>query len=199
MPLALGLVEPGQVAAVLQNLTARIERDHFQVRTGDIGHVYLIEALSHHGCNDLLWKLVTRPTPPSYGGMIATGATTLAEDWNSDPRLSLNHLMLGHIEQWFYQHLAGLQPEHGEPAWRGLRIQPWFAPGLASVQATHLSPHGPFKIDWRRDASEQVHVIVDVPPNTTATFVPPADFQVASGSLHLGGGRHALTLTPRRS
>lgn len=180
LPLALDLVEPAHVAAVARNLRERITRDGFHIRTGDIGHVYVIEALARHGGNVLLWQMVTRDTPPSYGGMIAAGATTLTEDWNADRRLSLNHLMLGHIEQWFYQQLAGFRPDLGSPAWREVLIRPWFPPGMERLAAEHDSPHGTFAISWQREAAKHVRVELRVPPNTRAQFTPPDGHRIVS-------------------
>ena len=36
------------------------------------------------------------------------GATSLPEDWDYQPGNSQNHFMLGHITEWFYHDLAGI-------------------------------------------------------------------------------------------
>lgn len=176
MPLALGIVEPCDVARVLQRLIERIANDGYHIRAGDIGHAYVIAALSGNNCNELLWKIVTRKTPPSYGGMIAAGATTLAESWNADPRLSLNHLMLGHVEQWLYRHIVGFQPDEGESPWRHILIRPWFPPGVTWVRSRYESPHGEYACSWERIADTQIRIEITIPSNTTARFEASAGY-----------------------
>lgn len=44
--------------------------------------------------------------------MLANGATSLAEVWVYPLDASHNHAMFGHIEEWFYEYLAGIQFSH---------------------------------------------------------------------------------------
>lgn len=41
--------------------------------------------------------------------MLAQGATALAESWNFQLGESHNHAMFGHIEEWFYEYVGGIQ------------------------------------------------------------------------------------------
>lgn len=41
--------------------------------------------------------------------MLEQGATSLAEMWDFQLSESHNHAMFGHIEEWFYEYLGGIQ------------------------------------------------------------------------------------------
>jgi alpha-L-rhamnosidase len=43
------------------------------------------------------------------GFQIAKGATALTESWTALKNVSNNHLMLGHLMEWFYNGLAGIK------------------------------------------------------------------------------------------
>ena len=108
MPLVLGLVPENLRQAVLDNLVKDI-RDHGNhVTDGDIGFHYVVRALTDNGRSDVLFDMLARNDSPSYGYQLQRGATTLTEAWDTNPRSSQNHFMLGHAEEWFYRGLAGI-------------------------------------------------------------------------------------------
>ncbi len=59
---------------------------------------------------------------PSWGYMIESGATSMWEHWSREAR-SYGHYFLGTVDDWFYQHVAGIQasPETG---YRDITIAP---------------------------------------------------------------------------
>ncbi|MCS7033304.1 MAG: family 78 glycoside hydrolase catalytic domain, partial [Phycisphaerae bacterium] len=109
MPLALGIVEEEHRDRVLQQLISDIRARANHISAGDIGSRFVFEALAQAGRSDVVFDLLSRTDPPSYGAQLAAGATTLTEAWDADPRSSQNHFMLGHAEEWLFRHLAGLQ------------------------------------------------------------------------------------------
>lgn len=44
--------------------------------------------------------------------MLSQGATALAESWDFDINDSHIHAMFGHIEEWFYEYLGGINFAH---------------------------------------------------------------------------------------
>ncbi len=61
---------------------------------------------------------------------------------------SQNHLMLGHIEAWFYRGLGGIQAD--EAGFRHFFLRPEFPKELAWVKTWHESGHGRIVSEWRR-------------------------------------------------
>jgi len=48
----------------------------------------------------------TRDDVPGYGYQLRKGATALTESWAALESVSNNHLMLGHLMEWFYEGLG---------------------------------------------------------------------------------------------
>jgi alpha-L-rhamnosidase len=137
MPLVVNLVPEESRAAVLQNLVKSIRDNHNRVTAGDVGFSYVVRALTDAGQGDLLFDMATQSDGPGYVDQLRKGATTLTEAWDAGPASSQNHLMLGHIESWFYEGLAGIQPDPATPGFSH------FLPPAAVPQRTQLRPSFP--------------------------------------------------------
>ena len=175
MPLVLGLVEPGNESAVLASLVKDVRSRGNQVTAGDVGFRYLVEALRTGGHSDLLFDLVTRRDSPGYAMQLAKGATTLAEAWDANPASSQNHCMLGHVEEWFYTGLAGINPDPVAPGFRKIVIKPQIVGDLNWVKASYESASGLIRSGWRIEKHRLV-LDVTIPPNTSAmVYVPTLD------------------------
>jgi hypothetical protein len=76
--------------------------------SGEVGLPYIIQTASRFGMDELIAKLITRPEHPSYYAFVKDGMTTLGEYWETNPR-SHCHDMMGHIIEWYYSGIAGIQ------------------------------------------------------------------------------------------
>ncbi|HEQ60600.1 MAG TPA: alpha-L-rhamnosidase, partial [Firmicutes bacterium] len=173
MPLLLGLVEPANAAAVLENLVQDVRAHNNHLTAGDVGHRYLVQALAEGGRSDVVFDMTAQTDPPSYGFQVEHGATTLTETW--DPRLgfSQNHFMMGHVEEWFYRSLAGIDRDPRGAGFDRFLIRPQLVGDLTWVKASYLSIRGRISVEWRIDGSD-LDLKVTIPPNTTATVYVPA-------------------------
>src|ERR1017187_7115749 len=120
MPLALGLAPAAARSGLVEKLVADIRAHGNHTTAGDIGYRYVLRALMEAGRSDVVYAMAVADTAPSYAGQIARGATALTEAWDANPNSSQNHLMLGHIEEWFYAGLAGIRPQ--DPGLRHIEI-----------------------------------------------------------------------------
>ncbi|MDR3313583.1 MAG: family 78 glycoside hydrolase catalytic domain [Oscillospiraceae bacterium] len=125
-----GLLEPEELAAAAKRLAELVAEKDYHIDCGILGAKYIFSALSNNGYADVLYKMVTNPTYPSYAHWINSGMTTLVEDW--DMKSSQNHHMFSEVDMWFYRHVAGIQIDED-----ALVIQPCFLQDLAWVKATH--------------------------------------------------------------
>lgn len=178
MPLSLGLVAPEDEAAVLQNLLARIEADNGAITAGDVGFHFLVDALTRFGQAELLYRMNTRDDVPGYAYQLKQGATSLAESWQALPNKSLNHLMIGHLMEWFYQGLGGIGQADNSQAYREIVIQPEVVNELSFAKTTFDSPYGKIVSNWEKQG-DVFKLWVEVPVNATAKVVLPFD-----GDLH---------------
>ena len=114
--------------------------------------------------------MAVEDTAPSYAGQLARGATSLTEAWDANPNSSQNHLMLGHIEEWFYAGLAGIRPH--DAGLRHIEIRPQPVGDLTWVKAKWETFRGPVAVEWHRDG-RNFHLQVSLPPGMTAAVYLP--------------------------
>lgn len=179
MPLALGLVDESYRETVLSRLVENIRRHGYHTTAGDVGHRYVLLALALNGRSDVIYEMTRQTDHPSYGYQIVHGATTLTEAWDG-PTVgkSQNHFMLGHLEEWLYLGLAGIDCRF-DPAAETCRvtIRPFFPDGLTEVKATHHLPAGCLRVAWKRSRHgrrKRLTLSVDIPANCTGDVYIPA-------------------------
>lgn len=82
----------------------------YRIETGNITTPMLMDMLTRFGMDDTAWKLLTRDEYPSWGYMIANGATTVWERFELKKDCGMNshnHPMYGAVSGWLYRSLAG--------------------------------------------------------------------------------------------
>lgn len=149
MPLCLGLAEEGERKAVFDNLVRSIEKDGKALTAGDIGFHYLVKALEEGGANELIYEMNSRSDVPGYGYQLAKGATALTESWPAREDVSNNHMMLGHIMEWFYTGLAGIRQSGDSAGFDKVVIDPHPVGDISWAKARHHSVRGEIASDWR--------------------------------------------------
>lgn len=174
LPLAMGIVPAGSAPAVADSLIHTIVvKNQTHLSAGVIGIQWLMRQLAVMGRGDIAYELATTDTYPGWGYMVRRGATTIWELWNGDtanPSMnSGNHVMLlGDLLPWCYEYLGGIRPDLSRPGFRHVVLKPDFSVSrLRRVSASHPSPYGLVRSEWRRDG-DGIEWKVTVPPNTTA-------------------------------
>lgn len=173
MAVYMGLVEPANKAAVIENIVRDIRSRNNALTAGDIGYRYLLRVLEDAGRSDVIFAMNNRSDVPGYGYQLAHGATALTESWAALPTVSNNHLMLGHLMEWFYGGLAGIRPTKDAVAFNKIDIKPEPVGDVTSAKASHQSPYGLIATDWKKTGSA-FDLTVTIPANTTATIYLPA-------------------------
>jgi hypothetical protein len=168
MPLVMDICPRAERARVLEHLVDDVTRRGNQQTAGDIGYHYLVRALLEAGRSDVLFAMTNRSDPPSYGAQLERGATSLTEAWDADPNSSQNHCMLGHIEEWFYAGLAGIEADFDH-----ISIKPQPVGDLTWVKTWHDTVRGRVESSWKKD-SASFELTVRIPANATATVFLPA-------------------------
>ena len=100
------------------------ERHDGHLSTGMLGSNALVNVLPRHGAAEVMYRIATQTTFPSWGYMIERGATTLSESWSDLPeeKLSLNMKLLGSVQKFFYGDMAGIRAT--APGFREVAIEP---------------------------------------------------------------------------
>ena len=172
MALYMGLVETQYRNAVVNALIKDIRSRNNSLTAGDIGYRYVLRALEEAGRNDVIFDMNSRDDVPGYGFQLKHGATALTESWQAYESVSNNHLMLGHLMEWFYSGLSGIRQAEGSIAFRKIEINPQPVGNITSARANFHSPYGMIVSDWKRQG-DKFNLQVEIPANTTATiFIP---------------------------
>lgn len=174
MPLSVGLVDNDIKLAVIKNLTDSISLHNYALTAGDIGFHFLIDALDRGGKSDVIYAMNNRDDVPGYGYQLKKGATALTESWPALENVSNNHLMLGHIMEWFYSGLAGIGQEEGSVGFKLLKIRPQPVGNISSASGTFHTPYGWVSTNWIKSI-DKFTIHVSIPPNTTANIYLPVN------------------------
>jgi hypothetical protein len=180
MPLALGMVDSNKQASVTAALVANVYAQG--LTAGDIGHRYLLRALADMGRSDVVFDLHGGTNDPGYGYILSQGATALTEAWDANPADSQDHFMLGHITEWFYHDLAGIQLDTNAPGFQNVIVKPAFVGGITWVNAGYNSVRGMIASSWTC-TSNQATLNVTVPVGSTGSIYLPLMGNVASNLL----------------
>jgi hypothetical protein len=148
--------------------------------SGEIGHRYLLRALTDNGRPDVVYTLHSGTTGPGYGDILSKGATALTEAWDANPEDSQDHFMLGHITEWFYHDLAGIQLDPSAPGFQHVIIKPAFVSGLASAYASYASVRGNILSSWTL-SNNQATLNVIIPVGATGSVYLPILGNISPG------------------
>ncbi|HEY4280549.1 MAG TPA: family 78 glycoside hydrolase catalytic domain [Conexibacter sp.] len=186
LALDMGIVPDSQRQAVLDHLVANLKDNGYHLNLGEIGLPALFRVLSNAGRDDVVYEIATQTTQPSYGAMLARGATSLTEFWDGSG--SQNHFMLGAIDSWFTSGLAGIRQAPGSAGYRELDIAPAVVGDLTHVEGSYDTANGDVRSAWQR-SGQRVTLEVTVPDGSTATVHVPggATHRVGSGTYRFSG------------
>lgn len=187
----MGLVEEKNKAAVIENIVKDIRNNNNSLTAGDIGYRYLLKVLDAAGRSDVIFDMNNRSDVPGYGYQLAKGATALTESWQALPNVSNNHLMLGHIMEWFYEGLAGISQAQNSVGYKSIVIRPQLAGDITHATASFQSPYGEIKSAWEKTGNN-FELNVTVPANSSAEiYLPGANKAIEAGS---GNYNYKVTL-----
>ena len=215
LALKFGLVPEALRGAAAKRLTDDIEGRGGVLSTGFLGTPFSLDVLADAGRTDLVYDLLLRTEFPSWGYMIAKGATTIWERWNGDvgdvSMNSFNHYALGAVAGFLFRRIAGI--DAAAPGFTEIDVRPVLDLRLRRAGADYDSVLGRISTDWVWNPGKAFRLSVAVPPNATARVRLPANLgrqlDVVSGGklaepetlrgqevdLRLPAGRHRLTVT----
>jgi alpha-L-rhamnosidase len=185
-----GIAPEALRANMTTRLIADIEAHNNHLTTGFLGTPFLMFVLDDNHRPDVAFKLLLQDTYPSWGYMVAKGATTWWERWNGDtgdPSMnSYNHYAFGSVMAWVFRRAAGIDTDPSGPGFHHLTIQPQFNSALPTLHTEYDSPYGLITTDWT-SINHQFTIIT--PPNTTATITLP------NGKIDdVGSGAHTYLI-----
>jgi alpha-L-rhamnosidase len=167
-------LEPRLVDKLVKDIEAR----SWHLSTGFLGTPFLLFTLADHGRTDVAYRLLLNDTYPSWGYMLAKGATTWWERWNGDtgdPAMnSYNHYAFGSVIAWVYRYAAGIDTLPSAPGFKEIIVHPHLDARMTSARAEYESIYGKIISDWKGAPAGPFSLSVTIPANTSAKVVLPA-------------------------
>jgi hypothetical protein len=132
-----------------------------------------LRVLDDNGRSDVIYDMNSNDAVPGYGYQLNRGATALTESWQAYENASNNHMMLGHLKEWFYSGLAGIRPAKNAIAFKEIEIRPQPVGDVTAAKASYVSPYGLIVSDWKK-TNTGFELMTVIPANTTAVVYLPA-------------------------
>src|SRR5581483_3864953 len=161
------LVPPRLRAAAVTKLVDDIVRRGGALSTGFLSTPYILDVLADEGYASLVYSLLLRQEFPSWGYMIAHGATTLWENWsgyNGTIPCSRNHYALGAVCGFVFRRIAGIVP--AKPGYERIAFSPMPDPRIRALRALFRSVRGPITLEWEYRDAQTIDYRASIPPNT---------------------------------
>jgi len=172
MPLFFGMVDDSVRKEVTANLVSSIKENKNALTAGDVGYRYLLKVLEQEGYSQLIFDMNSRTDVPGYGYQLSKGATSLTESWAGLRDVSNNHMMLGHLMEWFFSGIGGIRQMPGSKAFNHILIAPEIVGGITWAETSIQSVHGEISSSWKISGND-FSLKVRIPANCKATIELP--------------------------
>ena len=175
MPLFFGMADDSLRKDIVGNLISSVNENNKALTAGDIGYRYLLRVLEQEGQSQLIYEMNSKTDVPGYGYQLSKGATSLTESWAALKYVSNNHMMLGHLMEWFYSGLGGIRQTDESVSYDKILIQPEIVGDIKWADAKYNSIHGEISSSWKKD--ENLFTLkVKIPVGCNAIVaIPQAD------------------------
>lgn len=168
MPLCLGMAPVGEENNVLNALVNSVTSAGNHVNCGEIGHRYMLQALTKYNRDDVVHQMITNPSQPGFGYWASIGKTTTPEFWDGGG--SQQHCMMDHVNEWFAGSVAGITPN--KPGYEEIRIRPSVMTKTTSGQYSIETMRGIVSTNWTKNGGNWT-LNVTIPANSTAKVSIP--------------------------
>jgi alpha-L-rhamnosidase len=172
MPLFFGMADDSLRKGIVGNLIRSVHENNNALTAGDIGYRYLLRVLEQEGESQLIYEMNSKRDVPGYGYQLSKGATSLTESWAALKYVSNNHMMLGHLMEWFYSGLGGIRQTDGSASYENILIEPEIVGDITWADATYNSIHGEISTSWKKE--DQIFTLkVKIPVSCSAIVAIP--------------------------
>ena len=170
-PMLVGAVPEDCVAAVEETLRAETAgRFKGHLSAGLVGVPVITQWATREMKTKFLYDMLKKRDYPGYLYMLDNGADLTWEHWNG--RRSRVHNCYNGIGSWFYQALAGINPDESAPGYRNIIIRPQVIDDITWVKASKDTPYGRLEVRWETSGNDFV-LAVKIPVGSTATVFMP--------------------------
>jgi alpha-L-rhamnosidase len=165
------LLDKSEIPAAYSRLLDFIKEKDDHLFCGMIGLRFIFDVLINGGDVDLALRMISRPDEPSYGSMIARGATAMCESlMENGLNESENHHFLGDIVRIFHSRIAGLRVNPLALDSSSVIFSPVIPSNLDFARGEYLFPSGLSTFGWRRENGKLL-LYITLPEGVKGSFV----------------------------
>jgi alpha-L-rhamnosidase len=169
--LAFELVPQDKQRLVFGSLLEGLKQTNYHFDTGILATPLLLDVLSQNGRDDVAFALMNQRDFPSFSYLLDDKNSTLWESWDGGG--SHCHPMFGSVVAWFYNGLGGIKADPASPGMQHFVIEPKTVADLDYCKTSYINLYGRIRSEWRKVAGGKHQFTIEVPANTSATFVLP--------------------------
>jgi alpha-L-rhamnosidase len=169
--LAFGLVPEEKYSTVFDSLLDHLAKLDYHFDTGILATPLLLKVLSQNDRDDIAYKIMNQKDKPGFGYLLDSKNSTLWEEWAGGG--SHSHPMFGSVIEWFYSGIAGIKQDTAKAGIKHFIIKPNPVGGLTYCKSSYNSLFGILRSEWKISEGEKLEILIEIPPNTSATFVLP--------------------------
>jgi hypothetical protein len=114
----------------------------------------------------------SRTDVPGYGYQLSKGATSLTESWAGLRDVSNNHMMLGHLMEWFFSGIGGIRQMPGSISFNQILIAPEIIGDITWAETSIQTVHGKISSFWKVSGND-FSLKIKIPANCRATIEMP--------------------------
>jgi len=182
MPLFFGMADDSLRKQIVRNLISSVNENNKSLTAGDIGYRYLLRVLEEEGQSQLIYEMNSKTDVPGYGYQLSKGATSLTESWAALKYVSNNHMMLGHLMEWFYSGVGGIRQIPSSTSYENILIEPEIVGDITWADASYNSIHGEITSSWKKE-EDMLTLKVKIPVGCNALVaLPQADSNMITGN-----------------
>lgn len=170
MALSLKLVPEEDEAAVAEKVYADVVNKNYHSSCGNVGYRHMFYALANHGYADAVIKILKNPEYPGWGYMVANGATSVWERWESKMSSEMNsfdHPMFGSYDAFFYAFLGGISVDDDAFACDKITIAPVTPEGMTFAKCSFKTVRGKIVSEWIK-TEDNTSYHIEIPFGVTA-------------------------------
>jgi alpha-L-rhamnosidase len=170
LALAFDLVPEERYGDVFNSLLEHLAKINYHFDTGILATPQLLKVLSKNDRHDIAYKIMNQKDFPSFGYLLDSKHSNLWEQWDGG---SYSHPMFGSVVEWFYSGIAGIKQDSGNAGMKRFIIEPKPVGDLTYCKSSYNSLFGLVRSEWKVSPAGKLNVLIEVPVNTSATFVLP--------------------------
>ncbi len=165
--------------SAVNRLVEAVEKTGYHLTSGEVGLKQVFSVLNKYGYDDVVYKMVTNPTLPSYKYFADNNLTTLPEYWNYEELWwgmvrSRNHAMMGHVKEWLVQSVLGVRYDNLDH----ITIKPYIPENTTYAKGQFYCGLGLVKVAWKTNG-KKIRIDVTAPDAMHVTVKAPDGYELA--------------------